>query len=529
MLIDARTVPENTIITTDVCIVGAGAAGITLAREFIGQEFRVCLLESGGLEFDLNTQSLYEGEAIGLPYDPLHTLRLRYFGGTTNHWAGTCRPLDEIDFTSRAWIPYSGWPFNKDHLDPFYKRAQPICQLGPFTYDAETWEDSKKSPRLPFMGDRVLTKIFQFSPPTRFGQVYRDEIVRADNISTFLYANVVDIETTETAQRVTRLRVATLEGNKFWVVAKQFVLATGGIENARLLLASNKMQNTGLGNQNDLVGRFFMTHPVSSYEEIILLSDPTIPRDLYNDPYIVDNRAIMGVLTLSEEVLRREKLVNFCIHLRQGEEPSEGVRSLKYLFESIRKRDMPDDFRKHLGNVITDIDDVASATYRKLFEGQFEGRRKFKICRLSTQLEQAPNPESRVTLATDRDRLGLNRVRLNLQLNGIEKYSMIRGLEIIGQELGRAGLGRLRLRGTPEDSNIHWFRSPMMIDHHMGTTRMHVDPKNGVVNVNCQVHGIYNLFISGSSVFPTSGYANPTLTIVSLAIRLADYIKGLMA
>ncbi|MGH2359600.1 MAG: hypothetical protein ACRDGM_03545, partial [bacterium] len=134
MLIDARTIPHGKVIHTDLCIVGAGAAGITLARDFIGQRFRVCLLESGGLEFDEDTQSLYDGEIVGLPYTALKAARVRYFGGTTSHWGGWCRPLDEIDFETRDWVPHSGWPFSKSHLDPYYERAQSIFQLGRFRY-----------------------------------------------------------------------------------------------------------------------------------------------------------------------------------------------------------------------------------------------------------------------------------------------------------------------------------------------------------------------------------------------------------
>ena len=524
MFIDARTLTENTIIETEVCIVGAGAAGITLAREFIGQPFRVCLLESGGLEFDEDTQSLYEGENVGLPY-ALGAERLRYFGGTTNHWGGYCRPLDEIDFEPRDWIPHSGWPFGKSHLVPFYERAQSICQLGPFVYDVEAWE-TKNTPRLPFTGDRVITKIFQLSPPTRYGKVYRDEIAGAGNISTYLYANVVDIETNSNAQSVTRLRVTTLEGNKFLVSAKLFILAAGGIENPRLLLLSNKVQSDGLGNQHDLVGRFFMQHQELETSQF-LPSNPDIPAELYS-PHMVDKEPvrgrIMAILTLSADTMRREKLVNFTSELQPvWQVKSKGVASFLHLRKAIRRGDVPDDFWQHLRNVIADIDDIAIAAYRKFFGIPIEGR-PMVLLRLVNASETAPNPDSRVTLSTERDRLGKNRVRLDWRLSAIDRRSIRRGYEIIGQEVGRAGLGRLKMTLDDDDSAWDFWGQA----HHMGTTRMHVDPKKGVVNENCQVHGISNLFIAGSSVFPTSSSATPTLTIVALAVRLADQVKNLL-
>jgi choline dehydrogenase-like flavoprotein len=522
VLIDARTVVENATIDTDVCIVGAGAAGITLAREFIDQPFRVCLLESGGLEFDKDTQSLYKGQNLGLSYFPLEVARLRYFGGTTNHWDGWCRPLDAIDFEARDAVPYSGWPFDKSHLDPFYERAQSICKLGPYMYDVKNWE-TPNTPQLRFASDRVITTIFQHSPPVRFGKIYRDEVVGARNISTFLYANVVDIETTHTAQSITRLRVACLQGTKFWVAARLYILAAGGIENARLLLLSSKVQSAGLGNQYDLVGRFFMEHPHLE-SGLFLPSDSQISVALY-DALRLNNARISGVLSLSPETLRNERLLNFSALLqpKSWSEVSEGVSSLRVIARAFRSRTIPDEFLKHLRNVIADIDDVTTAAYR---QWRKKGIRPIELLSLYNRTEQAPNPDSRVTLTEERDALGTNRVRLNWQLSAIDKRSIRRAHEIISQELGRAGLGRFKI--TLDDDDNAWSALLIGGGHHMGTTRMHVDPKNGVVNENSQVHGISNLFIAGSSVFPTSGYANPTLTIVALAVRLADYVKGMM-
>ena len=525
MLIDARSLSKDHRIETEVCIVGAGAAGVTLAREFIGQPFRICLLESGGLELDRETQSLYQGERTGHPYFPLDMARLRYFGGSTNHWEGWCRPLDEIDFETREYLPYSGWPFDRSHLDPFYGRAQTICQLGPFVYDADAWK-LDASPPLPFIGDRIITTIYQFSPPTRFGKVYRDEIARAGNTTTFLYANVVDMETTETGQTVTRLRVACLDGNKFWVSAKLFILAAGGIENPRLLLLSNKVQSAGLGNQHDLVGRFFMEHP-HLVSGLFLPSHPASSTDLYRRPHNTEKKvSVLGALTLSAKALRREQLTNFSAILvppRSWSQVSKGVASFKRLLSEFRRGSVPEDFVKHLKNVIVDLDDVAIASYRQFYKSEYP---LATWLALENRSEQVPNPDSRVTLTAERDRLGKNRVRLDWRLSSSDKRSIRRGHEIIGEELGRAGLGRLRV--VVDDNDSVWDSTMVGGFHHMGTTRMHVDPQQGVVDANCRVHSMSNLFIAGSSVFPTSGYANPTLTIVALAVRLADHVKRIM-
>jgi choline dehydrogenase-like flavoprotein len=520
LFIDARNLPENKIIKTDVCIIGAGAAGITLALEFIDQPFQVCLIESGGLQFDKKTQSLSEGENIGVPYWPLHESRLRYFGGSTNHWGGWCWPLDEIDFETRDWVPHSGWPFRKSHIEPFYERARIICKLGPFDYDVENWE-TEKVPRLGLILDRVITKIIQIRPIS-FGQMYRDNIARAKNISVYLHANVLEIETNDAAKNVTRLHIACLEGKKFWAYAKVFILATGGIENARLLLLSRKVQTAGLGNQNDLVGRFFMEHP-HLFSGIFMPSDPLFPTELYTGFGKVNNTIFLGALTLSEDTQRRENLTNFGATLGRSNQYPDWFQSLRILRSEISQGELPDDFLRHLKNVITEIDQVWITAYKRLLQGE---RYPLKYYYIYNRTEQVPNPDSRVTLSSQRDGLGQNRVRLDWRLSKIDKSSIRRANEIIGIELGRAGLGRLRISLDEDDTS--WPPSLTGGRHHMGTTRMHIDPKKGVVNENCQVHGISNLFVAGSSVFPTSGQANPTLTIVALTLRLADHIKAIM-
>ena len=269
MIIDARSLSHNTNIDTDVCIVGGGVAGMAVAREFIGQPFRVCLLESGGLEPDAETQSLCRGENAGLPYFKLDEARPRCLGGSSYNWfmpidgirpGIQLRPLDPIDFEERDWVPNSGWPFGREHLDPFYKRAQSFCELGPFKYRGEDWADPETRPCLPLLNGRVQTVIFQLGARDTFIARHRAEITRAENITTYLHATVAEIETDPTAQAVSRLRVAPAADKVVWVNAKLFILALGGIETPRLLLLSNRTQQEGLGNGNDLVGRFFMEH-----------------------------------------------------------------------------------------------------------------------------------------------------------------------------------------------------------------------------------------------------------------------------
>jgi choline dehydrogenase-like flavoprotein len=521
VILDARQLPRDTVIDADVCIVGAGAAGITLAREFIGQPFKVCLIESGGLDFDEKTQSLYEGKLVGLPDHALDIARLRYFGGATNHWGGSSRPFDPQDFQVRPWIPYSGWPITRADLDTFYERAQHVIEIGDVTWDVASHEDEIPAfYRLPFMGRRLAPAIWHKSPPTRFGRLYRDELIRAPNISTYLHANVTDIETNDAASVATRLRVACLDGNRFWVGAKLYVLALGAIENSRTLLLANKVQVAGLGNGHDLVGRFYMNHPQMD-AGLILLSTPD---DLTATPASALGKTTAH-LTLAEECVEKERISRFRGNLYPADltgkwERGKGYRSLASIVRRLRNAELPHDFLTDVGNIIQDLDGLVMDLANKY--------RAMPGIVINTEYEQVPNPDSRVFLGPERDALGLNRVNLDWRLTSLDKYSLRRSMEIIGEELGRAGVGRLRIDDWVLSDDLSSFPGTGAW-HHAGGTRMSADPKTGVVDKDCRMHGVANLYIAGGSVFPTGGIANPTLTIVALAIRLADHVKALMA
>ena len=506
MIADPKLFSEGKTFKTDVCIVGAGVAGITLAHELMGAGMRVCLLESGGLEPDRATQSLYWGENIGVPYYPLDVSRARFFGGSSNCWhvgiggvnlGARLHPLEEMDFQERDWVPYSGWPFTKAHLDPYYERAHSICHIGPYDYSPGYWEDRALRPQLPFRGERVKTTIFQFIQREVFFQEYRKEIEKAENITSLINSNVIEIETDPAAQRVTGLKVACLNGVRYQVTAKLFILAAGAIEIPRLLLLSNRVQKTGLGNQHDLVGRFFMEHPH-------LWSGVYIPADkkafnssgLYS-VHIANDVPVMGKLTLSAEVLQRERLLNYAvsIHPKLCTVPAHQAG------------------RSH-----------GDTGIKKKIYNKFKRTRAIKGFSLNHMSEQAPNPDSRVTLSDETDALGQKRVNLDWKLGPSDMRTILRAQEIIDEDLCRVGLGRLHIEMRDESipANITggW--------HHMGTTRMNNDPKKGVVDQDCRIHGISNLFIAGPSVFPTCGYANPVLTIIALAIRLGDHTKKFM-
>jgi choline dehydrogenase-like flavoprotein len=520
MFIDARSVPARTKVTADVCIVGAGPAGIALARGLAPHSFRVVVLESGGLAPDGATQELYKGRSTGLPYDPLDACRLRYFGGTSNHWAGESRPFDDVDFETREGIPHSGWPFPKRDLLPYYRRADEVLHLISQPYDAHVWA-GPHTPVLPLPTTQVISHVVQESI-IRFRTTYQDELGQAPRVHVYLHANLVAISTSAEARTIRDVEAATLEGNRFHVAARVFVLACGGIENARLLLLPHGSRTLGLGNEHDLVGRFFMEHPETG-AALWLPSHPALELRFYTRHRFAHGPArrwIRGSLALPQDLMRREHLLNFRCELHQVRRrvPDEAAESLAHIAGHLSRGRIPEDFVDHLRNVLTDVDGLTDRLRRKVF-----GDPPTLVYLLHVS-EQAPNPDSRVTLSQDRDRLGLPRVELSWRLSEVDRRCLRRSQAIIAGALAETGLGRVR-----------WMLGDDVGDwpgrgqyHHMGTTRMHTDPKQGVVDAQCRVHGIANLFVAGSSVFPTSSCGTPTLTIVALALRLADHLTTVL-
>jgi len=520
MIIDARTVPSGAIIETEVCIVGAGAAGITLAREFIDSPFRVTLLESGGMEFDPDTQQLYESQSVGLPFDDLTVCRLRFFGGTTGHWGGYCLPLDSIDFEPRDEFPYHGWPFPKSHLDPWYARAQDVCKLGPYDYRPSSWgiQASKVPP--PFSGPHFETKLLQENP-VRFGPSYAPELRRAPRVTAYLYANAFHLDAGETDAEIKELSVKTLSGVSFTVRARIYVLATGGIENARLLLASGKEGGYGLGNAHDLVGRFFMVHLVYSAGTIVP-ANPHMNFDFHTkSAWIPGKVRIDPLIGLSASSMHDLHLPNAILRWAFQFSPVVGaVEALKRLTGG----EGPGGSRlADLSKVIGNLEGVADFAVRKALFG--EGI-PIDALHVWCDSEQQPNPQSRVSLGSKRDRLGMREVVVDWQLVAEDKSKAAATARLLGTEVGRTGFGRLRSAFGDDGA---WPKDFQGNQHHMGTTRMHRDPAQGVVDENCRIHTMGNLYVAGSSVFPTGGASNPTLTIVTLALRLADHLKQQLA
>jgi choline dehydrogenase-like flavoprotein len=529
VLSDARELASGQQVEADICIVGAGPAGISIARELIGNGARVWLLESGGREVERRAQRLNRGQSVGYPIHRPHQSRVRAFGGASRHWlrpgdeTWAARPLDPIDFRVRPGIRFSGWPFDRTHLDPYYAQAQTICQLGPYSYEPGRWADQERTPPLPLPSGAVETTLFHHGTAAGFDDYYQ-ELVRAPNVTLLLHASVVDLATGEDPGRVDRIKLRREDGSRCFVRAGWVVLAAGGIENPRLLLLSRRVHHRGLGNDRDLVGRFFAERLSARTGYIVPEAPELIGRaGLYPVHEVAPGVRVQGALRVRDAVQRERQLLNcaFFLPTLNLSMTAEAVRSVATLVKARRRRPLPAGMVGHLRNVATGLGDLGVFARDRLRRPD-HGR---SVLALRVQGEQAPNPDSRITLGTRRDRFGLPVAQVDWRPTASDRASIRASQEIIDKALRAAGLGHVELMLGDE-------HPPALLEgnfHHLGATRMHADPAQGVVDADCRVHGVRNLYVAGSSVFPTYGCSNPTLTVVALALRLADHVKKQLA
>ena len=514
MLVDAQSLADRTTLEADVCVVGAGPAGLTIARELDAAGLRVCLVESGGLTHEPEPQQLSELASPEGEIVPPAMHRRRQFGGNANLWRVGRRPwrslvrylpLDPLDFAARSWVPDSGWPFTRSALDPYYARAHRVAGLGAYHYDPSSLVAPDATP-LPLDPASVRASVEWFGTADPFLSDARGALEHSASTTVLYHASVVAIEAGGRSDRIERVSVAAGNGRRHAVAAEAFVLAAGGIENARLLLDGSERHPHGIGNERGLVGRYFMDH--------LHLRGVLVPHDrrLFETAGLYDVRSdgqgrMAGCkLNLTDAVMQRDGLLNGALKL----DANLGSQSRRWRAGTYTR---------------------FALKHRQLRPSAFgwstlpKASARFRDFSVHLQIELAPARENRVTLADERDGLGRRRARVRWHWDDLSRTSAVRARRRFAEAFASAGVGALRF---PDDDPP---RPPHRegINHHIGTTRMHVDPRQGVVDASCRVHEVENLFVAGSSLFPTGGYANPTLTILALSIRLADHLRATLA
>jgi choline dehydrogenase-like flavoprotein len=570
--------PVNSSFEADLAIVGGGPAGLTIAREFFGTSTRVLILESGLLDETPNHAALNEVESIGEPRSDAqkqrriafhgaqsstwspelqpYGVRCRALGGSTHAWAGKSATFDEIDFARRPWVPHSGWPITRASLDPYLERAARALNLGPNCYDDGLWKligIKPPEPRLDADGLRSFFWQFARSRVDHLDVMRMDrEFVncKADNVRVLLNATVTQVGLTPDGASFEGLEVSTIDGVRSKVKAKLAVIAASGIENARLLLASNTVQPHGIGNDRDLVGRFLMDHAGARVARFDLRDAARIMRrfGFYGLRHQGRTHMCMHGLAATPDVQERLHLLNAAVYFMPEHSPDDPWAAFTRLVRRNSAKPLRD-ARAAMGGAGMVAKGIgmkvlaSSATPKLLKEvivntaiwanpnlvaEEFQSRgMPYRLTSLSIDAisEQRPNPDSRVSLSEKTDRFGMPLAKVDWLINQDECRTIVQIARLTRDAFARAQLPTPILESWVEEDR--WGDGNIIdMAHSAGTTRMSASAASGVVDQDCQVHGVRGLFISGGSVFPTSGHANPTLMIVALAIRLSDKLKS---
>jgi choline dehydrogenase-like flavoprotein len=525
MIHDLNTVDENILCGSDLCIIGSGAAGIALAREFFHSKYTIVVLEAGGLSHEIESQDPYRSKVVGLPHAGVHSGRVRVFGGTTTLWAGQALPLSPVDFEVRDWVPHSGWPVSLKELGDCYRKAEEVMKLRPSSYDRDAWLDCRRAPP-GFDSEICNVGLSQFSNDWNFAVSYKKELQASQNVHVVTHANVVNIAANKSASSVDSLALKSLDGRTCQATSRYYIICCGGIETARLLLASNNVEPKGLGNRNDLVGRYFQDH-------LHCTPIPVTPKNkrrfaaIFN-AFRYQNVKHAAKIAASPSLQRKYQILNVGAEIVYPPSNDSPIEAAKHLLRIAGRKEQRSEIPGVVGILAKNPHKLAAAALRYYLFKQpaldSTGQPHLGICG-----EQSPYSESRIYLGEDRDILGMRRAVVDWRLTDLERYSINIFVRQLASEFNRLDLGRIEL------ADYQWPDDPSQFgrvlhdsSHHMGTTRMSQSPETGVVNSRCKVHDVDNLFIGSSSVFPTGGYSNPTLTTIALTIRLADHLKNIL-
>ena len=551
MLINAREIPDGEILRADVCVAGAGPTGIAVARNLAARGFDVLLVEAGDFVPHAEIEALSQGEiAVGSRLPSLQLYRRRVIGGTTYVWGGRCTPFDPIDFEARPWFPDSGWPITYAELLPWYEPANTFLDAGRFDYTVSGSLNGEGSFLDGFSSPWLHTdRIERFSRPTNMGRHYRNEIIRSTKLRLLHHAICTSVRLHSDGRTTDHVELRTLAGCRIRVATKIYVLALGTLETVRILLASRARMPNGIGNHSDWLGRSYLTHLEGNVGELRLT-----PRDkpvIWGYEKSDDGIYVRRRFAVSAAAQAAFGIGNGIARLNHPSvvDPShrDGILSAAYLVKNLlvpeyslriswtdrrtaaRLAEMGRSslLRRHAANIIRDLPRVAAFGPWWLWVRNLRRRKMPSLVLhsrtgkypLDFNVEQAPNRQSRIDLSDNVDRFGVPQLKVDWRMGDLDRRTIGGTLNLFRQAIADSGCGEFEYDG---ETALDQFMA--VGGHQMGGARMSADPSQGVVDVDCRVHGIGNLYLAGNCVFPTVGYANPTLTAVALAHRLAAHI-----
>ena len=505
----------------DLCIVGSGAAGLALASDLENSGLSVIVCEAGGLDHEPATQALYDADVTGLPFAGVHEGRFRVHGGSTTRWGGQALPLMPLDFERRDWVPHSGWPIDFASLAPFYRRATDFLGVDSMDFEDELYRHLRRE-RAAFDPDAVRHHFSKWSPTPDLRRRHTPRLRESAGVTLLLHANLTDLALRPGLDSVESATFRSLGGGKVVVRARAFALCVGGIETARVLLSNRRQIPAGIGNKTGLVGRFFQDHPAARVGSLRPRDERRFQR-MFNVS-AKGGRRYSTRVTLGPAAQRSLRSLNASALLNFDVAADSGMSRLKNAYANLRRHRRP-------GAALGDLWAAARRPGESLyplwrFAAFGEVYAPAAAYGLTVMCEQEPSPDSRVGLSPNADALGVPKASVRWQLTDLVGHTLRSFATLLAGEFRRTDLAEVDLADWVGDESADWRAEVVDQNHHIGTARMADSPREGVVDADLRVHGIDNLYVASSAVFPTGGHSNPTLTILALTFRLADELRG---
>ena len=513
--------------TADICVIGAGTAGLTLVRELLGSGHTVVVLESGGITVEEETQRLYDCTVAGLPHRGYLQGRFRTLGGTSTRWGGQLLPLTALDIEHRDWIGAIAWPLTYADLQGYYQRVEHLFGVDGYPYEPGALN------RWPIHGtdfdaNQFTARYAKWPPFVRrnLARLVGKDCAESHLVEVVLHANVTEISLSDDGTRVVLVKARTLDGAAIDVQAKQVVVATGTLETIRLLLASRGVVPGGIGSHSGHLGKNFQDH-------LSIRAAELFPRSIRNfehrfAPFFIDGTMRTARLELSANMQRDRRLLS-CFGQVLFETPDDsGFAELREGLRRFQARRNPWPSVKGWTNILRDIPNMCRLGAVRFLKQRvaYPDDARFH---LQVDVEQCPNSESTVSLGHDRDALGMPMLTLNWRITHLEKQTMQEYVRLFRHEWERLDLGDARWNQKLFEEGDRWLEDVIDVYHQTGGTTMSEYPSEGVADPQLRVHGVANLFLASCSVFPSAGSANPTFTLLALTVRLADHLRALLA
>ena len=505
---------DTTSYDADLCIIGGGIATYTMLSSFAGSTLRILVVERGGMTPGPDQEKEKSCTISGHPFEGHMDGRYFGLGGTSEYWGGQALPLEDFDLAKKDWVDFSGWPITIEDIKPFYSDAEKLFQVDPVAYDTDVFKMRSLNP-LPCDQSSIKLHFSKWSPRPNFKPNLVEKYTSHASTHILINAVVSSFDYDKESKQVNRIQIQNQSGKKGTVKATHFVLAAGGIENARLLLVSPTLP------ENKWVGRMFQDHPTAQVATIHPSDMKSLQR--YFGYFFKGRTRCLPRLSLTTEAQKQRKLLAATAFIQFLPKEGSVFEALKQVYRSLVRWKMPK--RKDTKKLLASLRKTGEVfPILKAYWGSGYVYVPDSLPRLTVMLEQVPSEKSFIGLSSSLDKYGMPVADIHWDISDATMHTLKEFCAILQTEMTKLSLGRMEWDSWLHEDHETIKQHLTDAFHHMGTTRMSPSDATGVVDEDCRMHGVRNLYVAGSSVFPTSGHSNPTLTFMALTLRLGRHL-----